>query len=186
MNKKNVMIKSVLAALFAALISAGAFIQIPMPSGVPIVIQDMTALLSGMLLGPLWGTASVIIFLLLGIIGLPVFSGKAGIHVLINGPTGGFLLGYAAAAFLCGLAVHFFLKKNRGISYWVLISITALLGNIVLFALGIAGFMRVTDASLLKTFSLVLLPFIPGNVIKLIVMVLLTGRFRPVITNYAG
>ena len=46
MTKKPVMIQAVLSALFAALISAGAFIQIPMPSGVPVVIQDMTALLS--------------------------------------------------------------------------------------------------------------------------------------------
>ena len=113
MTKKPVMIQAVLSALFAALISAGAFIQIPMPSGVPVVIQDMTALLSGMLLGPLWGSISVILFLLLGIIGLPVFSGKAGLQVLISGPTGGFLLGYLAAALLCGIAVHFLLKNTK-------------------------------------------------------------------------
>ncbi len=185
-NEKNVMIKSVLAALFASLISAGAFIQIPMPSGVPIVIQDMVALLSGMLLGPLWGSVAVGIFLLLGIIGLPVFTGKAGIHVLISGPTGGFLLGYLVAAFVCGLGVYVLLKKDRGFWYWLQISIIALLGTIVLFALGIAGFMRISNASFIKTLSLVLVPFIPGNIIKLVLIVLLTGRFRPLIKNYIG
>ncbi len=186
MSKKTVMIQAVLSALFAALISAGAFIQIPMPSGVPVVIQDMTALLSGMLLGPIWGSVSVILFLLLGIIGLPVFSGKAGLQVLISGPTGGFLLGYLAAALICGIAVHVFIKKYKGASYWVVLSLIALAGTVLLFVCGIAGFMRVTEFSFVKTISLVLIPFIPGNGIKMVVMVLLAGRFRPVIKNYLG
>jgi biotin transport system substrate-specific component len=186
MTKKPVMIQAVLSALFAALISAGAFIQIPMPSGVPVVIQDMTALLSGMLLGPLWGSISVILFLLLGIIGLPVFSGKAGLQVLISGPTGGFLLGYFAAALLCGFAVRFFIKKYKGPSYWVVLSLAALAGTVLLFVCGIAGFMQLTDSSLVKTISLVLIPFIPGNIIKMFVMVLLAGKFIPVIKNYLG
>lgn len=186
MTKKPVMIQAVLSALFAALISAGAFIQIPMPSGVPVVIQDMTALLSGMLLGPLWGSISVILFLLLGIIGLPVFSGKAGLQVLISGPTGGFLLGYLAAALLCGFAVRFFIKKYKGPSYWVVLSLAVLAGTVLLFVCGIAGFMQLTDSSLVKTISLVLIPFIPGNIIKMFVMVLLAGKFIPVIKNYLG
>lgn len=184
--KNKVMIQSVFAALFAAFISAGSFIQIPMPAGVPIVIQDMMALLSGMLLGPVWGSVSVILFLLLGIVGLPVFSGKAGIQVLLSGPTGGFLLGYLAAAFICGVIIHFFCKKNNGKLYWIVLSITSLAGTLVLFMCGIAGFMRITDSSLVKTVSLVLLPFIPGNIIKMAVMVLLAGRFRPILKNYLG
>ncbi len=186
MTKKPVMLQAVLSALFAALISAGAFIQIPMPSGVPVVIQDMMALLSGMLLGPLWGSIAVVLFLLLGIIGLPVFSGKAGLHVLLSGPTGGFLAGYLLSSLLCGIAVYVFLKKYKGPVYWGLLSLIALMGTVVLFICGIAGFMRVTEYNLAKTLSLVLIPFIPGNVIKMIVMVLLAGRFRPILKNYAG
>ena len=75
------MIQAVLSALFAALISAGAFIQIPMPSGVPVVIQDMTALLSGML--KLWGSVSVILFTAWNYRSA-CFSGKAGLQVLIS------------------------------------------------------------------------------------------------------
>ena len=57
--------KTVMTALFAALISAGCFIHIPLPGGVPITVQDMMAMLSGLLLGPLYGSASVLIFLIL-------------------------------------------------------------------------------------------------------------------------
>ncbi len=186
MTKKNIALQAVFASLFAALISAGAFIQIPMPSGVPVTIQDMMALLSGMLLGPLWGSASVVLFLLLGIIGLPVFTGKAGIQVLLSGPTGGFLIGYLAAALVCGIILHFFLPQKKGALYWIVLAVCAVLGTIVLFLCGIAGFMRITGASIQKTLALVLIPFIPGNSIKIIVMVLLAGKFRPVIKNYAG
>src|SRR5574344_596437 len=99
MENKKKLTGVVFTALFAALIAAGVFIQIPLPGGVPITVQDMMALLSGLMLGPIYGTLAVAVFLLLGIIGLPVFTGKAGIQVLIAGPTGGFLWGYLFAAF---------------------------------------------------------------------------------------
>lgn len=76
-SKKRRGMGVILAALFAALTAAGCFIQIPLPGGIPIVLQDMMAMLSGMLLGPLYGTIAVFVFLVLGCIGLPVFSGKA-------------------------------------------------------------------------------------------------------------
>lgn len=186
MRKKTVLVQAVLATLFSALISAGAFIQIPLPSGVPLVIQDMMVLLSGILLGPLWGSFSVLLFLILGIIGLPVFSGKAGIQVLLSGPTGGFLIGYLAAAFCCGILVHFLVKKQGGKLYWLKLSIVAILGTIVLFVFGVAGFMRITDASYIKTITLVVVPFIPGNIIKAVLLVLLSGKFLPIIKNYVG
>lgn len=112
MTKKPVMIKSVLAALFAALISTGAFIQIPMPSGVPIVIQDMMALLSGMLLGPLWGSVSVLIFLLLGIIGLPCSQERRGFMSLLADLPGDFCSGMQQPLLYAGLRCIFFLKRT--------------------------------------------------------------------------
>ena len=56
----------VLSALFAALISAGSFLIIPLPGGIPIVLQDMMAMLSGLILGPVYGAIAVAVFLLLG------------------------------------------------------------------------------------------------------------------------
>ena len=104
--------EAVLMSLFAAFISAGCFIQIPFFGGVPIVSQDMFAVFAGLMLGGLYGVGAVMIFLCLGILGLPVFSGKAGLHVILQGVTGGFLVGYLFAAFVAGVLSHFFLKKT--------------------------------------------------------------------------
>jgi len=108
MKSVKVQKKLTLSALFASLICAGCFIQIPLPGGVPIVIQDMMAMLSGLLLGPVFGGLAVLLFLLLGAIGFPVFTGKAGLHVLLAGPTSGFLWGYFFAAVIGGTILALF------------------------------------------------------------------------------
>ena len=176
----------IMAALFAALISAGCFIHIPLPGGVPVVLQDMMAMLSGLLLGPVYGAAAVLLFLVLGCIGLPVFSGSAGINVLIAGPTGGFLVGYLLAAVAGGLCIVLLYPRSaggKGRCYAVII-LAAFLATVVLFAAGIIGFMRVTHADIYKTLAMVLVPFIPWNLIKLALMVLLTKKFRPAMVAY--
>ena len=187
MENKKKLTGVVFTALFAALIAAGVFIQIPLPGGVPITIQDMMAMLSGLMLGPIYGTLAVAVFLLLGIIGLPVFTGKAGIQVLIAGPTGGFLWGYLIAAFAAGLFLSLLLPRKKvhsNLKQYLLVSAAAVLATVIVFAGGIIGFMRVTGSGLGKTLAAVLIPFIPGNVIKLIIMIPLTKKFRPIIANY--
>lgn len=177
----------ILSALFAALISAGFFIQIPLPGGIPIIIQDMMALLSGLLLGCIYGTLSVTVFLILGIIGLPVFSGKAGIHIITAGPTGGFLIGYLIASCFAGMFLSVFLprkKQHSNTKSYLIILAAVLLENAIMFACGIIGFMRVTDSGLTKAISACLVPFIPGNIFKQILMILITKKFRPVISGY--
>ncbi len=91
----------VYASLFAALMAAGAYMAIPI-GPVPIVLQNMFVFLSGLLLGSRWGLASVAVYLLAGIVGLPVFAGGTGGIGRIFGPTGGFLLGYLPVVFLVG------------------------------------------------------------------------------------
>jgi biotin transport system substrate-specific component len=94
----------VYGALFAALISAGAFVSVPLPfSPVPIVLQNFFVVLAGLVLGPLWGAFSVALFLLAGALGVPVFAGASGGIAVFARPTGGFLLGYLPGAFLSGL-----------------------------------------------------------------------------------
>lgn len=179
----------ILTALFAALISASCFIQIPLPVGIPIIIQDMMAMLSGMLLGPLYGTAAVVVFLILGCLGLPVFSGKGGVQHLVSGPTGGFLIAYAVGAFVAGVFLSVFLSNKKTHSKAksiAVITVAAALASVVVFAGGIAGFMRVTGNGIEKTLATVLFPFVPGNIIKIIAMVPLTYKFRPVIHRYTA
>ncbi len=84
---------TVFASLFAALMAAGAYLSIPI-GPVPIVLQNMFVLLAGLLLGNRWGLASVAVYLLAGVCGLPVFAGGLGGIGRIVGPTGGYLIGY--------------------------------------------------------------------------------------------
>lgn len=189
MKTEKKLLNTVLTALFAALISASCFIQIPLPGGIPILIQDMLAMLSGLILGPLQGGISVLIFLVLGSIGLPVFSGKAGIQVIFGGPTGGFLIGYLLGAVAGGLFLKFLLPpesdfKTEKVYTIVMISISCIIATVVVFIAGIIGFKIVTSSPMTKTLAAVLIPFIPGNLIKIVVMVPLTYNFRKVISVY--
>ncbi len=137
MEKKKRGAGLILTSLFAALICAGCFIQIPLPGGIPIVIQDMMAFLSGLLLGPILGSAAVLIFIIIGCLGLPVFTGKAGISVILAGPTGGFIIGYLIAAFLGGLVLSLALplgKKHGNAKQFVWISVAAFLATVAAFA----------------------------------------------------
>lgn len=171
----------VLSALFAALISAGCFIIIPLPGGIPIVIQDMMAMLSGLILGPVYGAIAVFVFLVLGSIGLPVFSGKTGLHVITAGPTGGFLIGYFLSAIVGGLILAIFLNKKTEHSnarQYIFIAIAAIAATVVAFTCGIIGFMHVTHKTLAESFLMVVVPFIPGNLIKIAVMIPLAKKFR--------
>ena len=190
--KKKKSTGTILAALFAALISAGCFIQIPLPDGIPIILQDMLAMLSGMLLGPLYGSIAVFVFLVLGSIGLPVFSGKAGLQVITAGPTGGFLIGYLLGALAAGLFLKFLLppasaeRRHGKTKIYILITAAAVLATVIVFVCGIIGFMRVTGSDFSKTLYAVLVPFIPGNLLKIVLMVPLTRTFRPVIEQYTA
>jgi len=89
------------AALFGALTALGAYILLPVPP-VPITLQTLFLYLAAAVLGGALGAWSQIVYLLLGVIGLPVFAGgKAGLGVL-TGPTGGYLAGFIPAAWLTG------------------------------------------------------------------------------------
>ena len=207
-SSKSLGKKTVITALFAALISAGCFIHIPLPGGVPITVQDMMALLSGLLLGPLYGSAAVLIFLVLGSIGLPVFSGKGGVNIILNGPTGGFLAGYLFGALAAGLIMYFMLdvpnkkgraftanhegrhpsssKKNTTAEIFIIVA-AALTATVILFMLGIVRFrILLPNKTLRDTLFITLVPFIPGNLIKIAVMTLLTKKLRPILLNYFG
>ena len=94
----------IFAALFAALTAAVAPFKIPLPfTPVPITLQTLAVLLSGAMLGPLYGAISMALYLIVGALGLPVFAGGAsGIGSLL-GPSGGYLLSYPLAAFVIGM-----------------------------------------------------------------------------------
>ena len=108
--KKKVNVRNLsLMALFAALTAVGAFITIPVPP-VPFSLQIFFAILAGALLGSRQGAMSIVIYLLLGLCGLPVFTKGAGLSYLLQ-PTFGYLLGFVPFAINC--TVESFKKSVR-------------------------------------------------------------------------
>jgi biotin transport system substrate-specific component len=165
----------VLASLMAALTAVGAYIHVPI-GPVPIVLSTLFVLLSGLLLGSRWGAASMGIYLLVGMIGLPVFSGGRGGLAHLFGPTGGYLLGYVLAAGLTG----FLSERFRGLFMFDIVAV--LVGSLVIYGLGVSWLKIVTQMSWVKAFLVGMIPFLIGDVIKASVAVILARALRPVLS----
>lgn len=182
--KTNNLTKSIVfVALFAALISACAFVSIPVPgTPIPIVLQNMMVVLSGLLLGPILGTAATVLFILAGILGLPIFSGGTGGIAKIMGPTGGFIIGYAFAALVAGLICG---RPRMGRKASIVrIIIAALCGFVVMYIPGVIHFMRTLDKTFAETMALCVTPYIPGDLIKMVVAILITIPLRKTVAAF--
>ena len=124
----------VLCGMFVALMAVGAFIKIMLPLGlfqVPFSLQLFFALLAGLLLGAEKGCMSVGVYLITGLLGIPIFAHGGGIGYLLK-PTFGFLIGFAAAAAVCGLVA----RRIRAAGFWSYL-FAAFCGEMVYYACGL-------------------------------------------------
>ena len=164
-----------LVSLFAALTAVGAFISIPLYP-VPITLQTLFTLLAGMTLGSVMGMSSQIIYVMLGVIGLPVLAGfKAGIGILF-GPTGGFLFGFIISAYVIGKIIE--LKKEKNIFYYFLAGLS---GMVIIYIIGINQLSLVTDIGVKKAITVGILPFLPGDILKIIAASFIASKLKPTI-----
>jgi len=165
-------------AIFAALTAILSQIAIPMVP-VPINLAMLSVFVAGALLGPTKATASQVVYILLGAIGVPVFSGFSGGFGVIVGPTGGYIVGYVASAFVIGIIVKY-TKKS------IISSIFAMVvGLIVCYALGTAWFMYGPSSEFVGGLWLAItycvIPFLIGDMLKIILASFLVNRLRKVI-----
>lgn len=174
MKKINIR-QMTLISLFAALTAVGAFISIPLQP-IPITLQTLFTLLAGMILGSTLGATSQIIYVLLGIIGLPVFAGfKAGIGILF-GPTGGFLFGFIISAYVIGKIIE--VKKEKNIFYYLL---AGLIGTLIIYIAGIAQLSLVTGIGVKKAIAVGMFPFLPGDILKIIAASFIASKLKLII-----
>ncbi len=166
--------RMVYAALMAALTAAGAYIAIPI-GPVPIVLQNLFIMLAGLLLGGRWGLISVGIYLLAGAVGMPVFAGGAGGVGKFVGPTGGYLLGFAAAAYLIGML------SQRGRGTVVADVLAMIAGTLVIYLFGVAWLQVVTGMSIAKAVAVGMLPFLIGDALKIAAAVPIARALRPML-----
>lgn len=164
----------ILCGMFAALIAVGAFIRIPVPV-VPFTLQFFFTTLAGMLLGPRLGMASVLVYLALGLAGLPIFAQGGGPgYVLV--PSFGYLIGFAVGAFLTGK-----LTERRGPSFLRLLG-AGLAGLAVVYSIGMLYYYLICEFVLgtpIAFWPLVLYCFllaVPGDLVLCILCAILGKR----------
>lgn len=153
-------------AIMAALLCVASPWSIPV-GPIPISLATFVVYLIGIVLGWLDGTIAVAVYLLLGTIGLPVFSGGAGGFQKLIGATGGYLIGYLPCVALTGWMADRFPYKRL----WTVVGMV--FGTIVLYAIGTAWFMVQSRRELLESLSLCVVPFLAGDAAKIAVCALI-------------
>lgn len=183
MKKENLSKSIVFVALFAAISAISGFLAVPVPgTPVPIVLQNMMVVLSGMLLGPVLGTLSTLLFVVAGILGLPILSGGTGGFAKLMSPTGGFIVGYVISSLVAGLVME---RPVYGKKASLIKTIgAALLGFVVMYIPGILHFMNIMDADLKESLMLCVIPYLPGDLLKLILCVLLSVALRSSVASF--
>lgn len=161
----------VLCAVFAALTAVCSQIQIPL-AVIPINLALFSVHLCALLMKKQYAALSMTVYLLMGLIGLPVFVGFQGGAGVLFGRTGGYIIGYVASAFLTALML-----EKWGRAWWkAALSIAA--GVAACYAFGTAWYMALTKSPLWLSLTYCVFPFLPGDAVKMALAILLAGRLE--------
>lgn len=170
-TKKLTTYQMAVTALMAAVLCVLSPLSIPI-GVVPIALANLVICFCAWLLGPKFGTLSVAIYLLIGLIGVPVFAGyTAGLSILA-GPTGGYLVGYLPMAFIGGL----FIEKSHGNP--VISGLGLILGDAVCYVLGTAWFVFQMKTTLSYALSVCVYPFIAFDLAKIVISCIIGALLR--------
>ena len=165
-----------LTALFAALTAIGAFLKIPTPWS-SFTLQVFFVCMAGVLLGPKYGALSQLVYIALGLMGLPIFTAGGGLGYVFQ-PTFGFLLSYIPAAFVIGLIAGKSALRRR-------IALACAAGLAVIYLVGLPYMGLILNVYLGKDVGVAailwagMLPFLPWDVVKIAATVVLAGVLVP-------
>jgi len=153
------------AALIAACLAVTSWIAAFLPSAVPLTLQTFFVILAALLLRPRWAAASMLVYVALGAIGLPVFSGGRGGVAVLVGPTGGYLVAFVIAAGIGALIAGSGTHSGARRPFWR--EVTAAVAMIVLInTLGTAWLAYSAHLPLVAALTAGVLPFLIGDIIK--------------------
>lgn len=164
-------VRLVRVALFAALTGVLSQLAIPLPGLVPLSLATFAVYLAALVLDWKEAAASMAVYLLLGAAGVPVFSGFGTLNRLA-GPSGGYLIGYLA----CALAAGLILSRTGRKAVWSIAALAA--STVVLYAIGTAWYMLQTGSAFFPALAGCVLPFLPGDCLKIALAVPVGGRLR--------
>jgi biotin transport system substrate-specific component len=186
---ENLLLKLAFSFVFVVLmwISSNSFFYMPF-TPIPVTMQVLTVLVSALTLGGYWAAFSMMEYVFLGLIGAPVFAGFKNGFTAIQGPTGGFIIGYIAAAFGAGLLFRFMLKRHEqqirssaGNNIFFAF-LSSLAGIFIIYSFGyfhFAGYFSLLSSQtaiysvLMTAFKLAVAPFIIFDLIKVLIIILI-------------
>lgn len=179
-TKKSVILDMVYVAVFTAIISVLAQISVPLGVIVPFTLQTLGMFLAGAMLGWKRGTLSVILYVLLGAVGLPVFAGFSGGVSVLFGPTGGYIIGFIFTALVVG-----FMTDKLGRKLWVL-AVSMVIGLLLCYIFGTAWFIILYNIQgkamdLITALGYCVFPFLIADGLKIIVAAVLVNRLDKII-----
>ncbi|MDD3278353.1 MAG: biotin transporter BioY [Lachnospiraceae bacterium] len=159
MNKNRKQIQSiVIVGMMTAILSVLSILQIPMPTGVPVTLQTFAVALCGYVLGEKKGSLAVALYLLLGLIGVPVYSGMTAGPGILFGMSGGFLFGFVGMTLITGISVRYHNVAAK--------AVLSLAGLMLCHLLGVIQFSLVTGTGFFKSILLVSLPYLIKDVLS--------------------
>ena len=161
-------------AVFAVIMAICSWISIPMT--VPFTLQTFGVFVTAGILGTKRGTLAVIVYILLGIIGVPVFCGAGGPGVIV-GTTGGYITGFIFTALIIGIITHFFEKSSTWLNIGATV-VAMILGDVVCFVIGTIQFMFVMKTSLTVALGYCVIPFIIPDLVKILVATIIVNRMK--------
>lgn len=164
--KKTSLYQMTTCAIMAALMCIAGPLSIPI-GPIPVTLTNLIIYFAIVLLGMKLSTISYLVYLLLGLVGLPVFSGFAGGLTKLAGPTGGYLLGFILMALIGG----FVYEKTKGQP--ILTGLGMFLGLVVAYVFGTAWFVYQMQCEVLYALSVCVWPFVPFDIIKIVIAILL-------------
>lgn len=174
LNKNNRLSDMIFISLFVAVMVVCSQIVIPFGQ-VPFTLQTMAVFLSASLLGAKRSTCSMFIYILLGAIGLPVFSAFSGGLGFLLGPTGGYIIGFLFTAFVVGI-----MTEKLGKSYAIL-TVAMLIGLLACYSFGTAWFCFIMKKDILYGLLLCVVPYLIPDIIKIVCSIFLVKRLEKII-----
>ena len=163
-------------AAFVAFTAVGAQLAVRLPNTpVPVTMQTLFVVLAGIVLGPRDGFTAMISYIAIGAAGAPVFAGLTFGPAVLIGPTGGYLLGYLPAVFVIGWLAG--VSPRR----WWRDAMAMAVGAIIVYACGVTWLKFLTSMTFSKTLAVGMLPFLPGDALKIAAAVVIAKSLRPFI-----
>ncbi|MGE4214670.1 MAG: biotin transporter BioY [Anaerotignaceae bacterium] len=169
----------VLCGLFAAILCVSAFITIPLFfTPIPLTMQVLAVAVTAAVLGGKRGAIAVLIYVLLGCFGLPVFSGMKGGLGVVAGATGGFIWGFIPQAYISGTICDKVFAAEKSGKAIVKVIVALVFGLCVLYICGVIQLMQVANMGIGAALGAAVLPFIPFDIFKIAVSAVIAVNLR--------